>query len=445
MRGITSKNIQEAVSRAWDRDAALTNVERWLDICEREELGDCPENIDLLTCLFGASWYFTRLVFYLGKDIIDAFDHADEFEFSGEAMKEHLLECTVQGDLEDKFEHLRIRKNYLMLRLFLSALSGKLDQQYLESGLTDLAEATLQTALQLLFKDTDQPHVDLAVLAMGRMAGHEMNFGSDLDLIFLYDSQSEEEQHNLIRKIESLLRHIAAPSAHGILYEIDMRLRPHGTSGTLISACNYFIEYHQGTREIWERQMMTRCRPVLDTSGLAENSLAAVMPAIYSDYNLQLLSDEISSMRYRVEKELGNPPGKFEIKRGAGGIMDIDFISHYLQLAHGYKYPELQTASTRKALVMLQQLNFINQVTAEELIDAYNYLKRIEGILRIADLKNISSYSKNPEDNFRLSRAMGFREESQLQGAERFIENYQEVTGSIRGHFTSIVGMLNKD
>ena len=92
MRDITSHNIQEAAYRTWDSDAALTNIERWLEICKREELGDCPENIDLLICLFGASWYFTRLVFYLGKDIIDAFDHADEFNFSSDVMKEQLLE-----------------------------------------------------------------------------------------------------------------------------------------------------------------------------------------------------------------------------------------------------------------------------------------------------------------------------------------------------------------
>ena len=441
MRKLSNKDIQKAVTGAWDSDSALTNMERWLAICERENLGDCPENIGLLTSLFGASWYFTRFVFYLGSDIIDAFDHTREFDLSRNEMKSQLQECTTTaGDLEQQFEQLRVRKNYLMLRLFLGKLTGELSQEQQELGLTNLAEVTLQTALVLLSQGGGQPYAEYGVLAMGRMAGHEMNFGSDLDLIFLYDYKSGDDQHNLIRKIESLLRHIAAPSVHGILYEIDMRLRPHGTSGTLISASNYFIEYHQAEREIWERQMMTRCRPVLDSSGLAEKSLAAVMPAIYERHDRKYLGQEISGMRHRVEKELGNPAGKFEIKRGAGGIMDIDFICHYLQLTHGHKHPELQTASTRKALNLLGKSGFVDTKAVKDLTGAYDFLKKIEGILRIADLKNISSFSRNPEDNIRLSRAMGYLNESQLQAAEQFLENYQDVTGMVRGHFDNIVG-----
>src|SRR3972149_4196687 len=103
---------------------------------------------------------------------------------------------------------------------------------------------------------------------MRRLAPRELDFGSDLDLIFLYAEKSGGDAGGLMRQIRMLLRHIALPAPSGILYEIDMRLRPHGTSGTLISPVHYFIEYHTGKPAIWERQMMTRCRPVVDRQAL---------------------------------------------------------------------------------------------------------------------------------------------------------------------------------
>src|SRR3972149_138053 len=113
-----------------------------------------------------------------------------------------------------------------------------------------------------------------------------------------------------------------------------MRLRPHGNAGTLISPLNTFIEYHKAGREVWERQMMTRCRAVAGDPHLAESLLEKLIPCVYSRQDGSLRS-EVIRMRKLVQHELGSPAGKYDIKRGEGGIMDIDFISHYLQLRHG--------------------------------------------------------------------------------------------------------------
>lgn len=440
MTTITDKTILEAIDQAWDSKAAESNMERWLSISQREGWEDSLSNTALLTLLFGASWYFTRFVFFRGRDILEYFDQTELPDLTLQGILAKLHEIPRTDDLEQEFEYLRINKNMVMLQIFLGSLRGDLDQQQQELALTNLAEATLHTTLDLLIGETLDSAAELAILAMGRMAGQEMNYGSDLDLIFLYDRASGEEQNDLIRKIQSLLRHIALPSAHGVLYEIDMRLRPHGTSGTLISPASYFIEYHQSDREIWERQMMTRCRPVLDQSGLATGSLQSIEPFIYGTFDEDHLRAEIIAMRGRVEKELGRPKGKIEIKRGVGGIMDIDFLTHFLQLKYGHEHAKLKTPSTRRALYEAAELGLIGREQKDGLLNAYDYLKRIESALRVMDMKSISAFSDTPGDNYRLARAMGHMENNLDAAAECFLDEYRQITGRVRGHFKAVVG-----
>lgn len=432
---------ETALHYAWDRKSAEMNLDRWLSVCEKERWEFPPEKLQLLIKLFGSSWYFTRFVFFRGMDVVKIFNIPAYDAFTTESLYLRLAQIDKNMDLEEKFNQLRSNKNEIMLQIFLGGLDNIWTQEQQESALTRLAEATLRIILELLFVTKKNDVTNISILGMGRMAGTEMNFGSDLDLIFLFSRKTVHDQSGLIRQIQSLLRHIAVPTPFGILYEIDMRLRPHGTSGTLISPVEYFIEYHSGKREIWERQMMTRCRPVIDVSDLAKNALKKIKPLIYSEYDDTYLCTEIFQMRKRVEKELGSPKGKYEIKRGVGGIMDIDFITHYLQLKHGYHYLELQTPSTRQALRELERLNLLNKKQKSELLNAYNFFKKTESVLRVMDLKSISVFPQEAHKVHVLSRAMGHSGEDMDIAAGEFINSYQLLTRQVRNHFNDIIGI----
>lgn len=434
-------SVQEAINRTWNRDAAAANMDRWLTVCKREGWGQCPANITLLAKVFGASWYFTRFIFFRGLELLKYFDSPRDTDFSRKTLLTWLCRIDEKNDLEQKFDQLRINKNETMFRIFLAYLEGGLSQEQQESALTCLAEATLQCALELL-AGTHNADPDISILAMGRMAGGEMNYGSDLDLIFLYAKESGNDQAALIKRIQALLRNIALPTPYGILYEIDMRLRPHGTSGTLISPVQYFTDYHEDKREIWERQMMTRCRPVMDKSGLAGKALDRIIPAIYGRYDEDYLRTEILRMRGKVEQELGKPRGKYEIKRGRGGIMDIDFLTHYLQLLHGHQYPELRTASTRTASRQLGKLGLLPDHRVNGLLMAYDFLKQIEAVLRVMDMKNISAFPSDPETQevSILARATGFTATDSDDDVTGFLEKYNETTGQVRSCFIEAVG-----
>ena len=439
-----NQEISAALNQTWDRDRAAANMDRWLSVCSKEGWGRYPENIDLLAKVFGASWYFTRFVFFRGRDVARYIDEPAPDNFSLDHLKSSLLSFADAADLEERMENLRIGKNEFMFRILLTWLTGRLNQEQSEQAITYLAEATLRATMQILAQEYKYSDEEIVILGMGRMAGYEMDFGSDLDLIFLYRGNEQGAPPAMIRQIQALLRHIALPSPNGILYEIDMRLRPHGTSGTLISPAPYFIEYHSDKREVWERQMMTRCRPIIDDSNaLGAQSLAEISSAIYQQYDAGHLAAEIIQMRLRVEKELGSPKGKFEIKRGPGGIMDIDFITHYLQLLHGHDQPALRTASTRNALRKLAVAGIISDSQCTDMLTAYDFLKRIESSLRIMDLKNVSAFSREPEDIHLLARAMDFTDNDQAGKTSEFLADYEQITRQVRSHFNNLVGKID--
>lgn len=437
------KIIRQAIEQAWNRDSSETNMDRWLSVCKRENWKIKSENTELLAKVFGASWYFTRFIFFHGMEAVKYIDSIDISDLSEENILLRLKQIGIGDDLEENFEQLRVAKNEIMFRIFLAGLDGKLDQEQQELALTNLAECTLHCALDILDK-SEFIHKSVSILAMGRMAGYEMNYGSDLDLIFLYSKASGDNQTLLIRQIQSLLRHIALPTPSGILYDIDMRLRPHGTSGTLISPVEYFIDYHKGQREVWERQMMTRCRPVIDTTGLATAAIDEIMPAIYDQHDRNKLQTEIIQMRKKVQQELGSPKGRYEVKRGYGGIMDIDFLTHYLQLLHGHQYRELHTTSTRNALRQFAKLGILDEEQTGFLLEGYNFLKKIEGVLRMRDLKSIGAFPREQTDPeiVALARAMGFCQEDSKTSATEFLAEYTRLTEQIRNCFINVIGSI---
>ena len=145
----------------------------------------------------------------------------------------------------------------------------------------------------------------------------------------------------------------------------------------------------------------------LRPGNIGHEALHAISDSVYGDYDPELLQDEIVKMRELVEETLGSPRHKHDIKRGKGGIMDIDFITHFLQLGHGRKHPELRTMSTRTAITGLSELKYIDADTAGHLLMAYNYLKKAEICMRLIDLKPSSTIPTDPKQNAVLSGAWG--------------------------------------
>lgn len=431
----SNRQITEAIDRAWHKQSAQSSLERWQDICKKEGWGEVPDDLPLLIRIFGASWYFTRYIFFRGREAALLVDNAMQQQFGMDSIITRFSPVHDSDDPETQLEILRLLKNEIMLQILACYLAEVLDQEQTEEALTRLAEASLATAMQI-FRMGSGPGSRLSVLGMGRMSGYEMTFGSDLDLIIIFTSNSNEQTYELSRKTRALMRNIAIAGPAGSLYDMDMRLRPHGTSGTLLTSAESFLEYHQLECDIWERQVMTRCRPVIDRDGLGSEYLAKIQDSIYARYEEEYLCEEIINMRKRVQDEKGDIKGKFEVKRGNGGIMDIDFLTHYLQLMHGHDIPELRACSTRTVLKILAQNSLIRKDESEELLHAYDYLKRIEACARLFDMKSVSAFPRQTDEHLPVAAAMGYAENN----ADQFVHEYTKITDYVRGRFKKYLG-----
>ncbi len=430
--------IKLALSTAWHSETAANSIERWLELCQQEDWEMSVDALSLMTSLFGASWYFTRFCFYRGNNIISLFDNDAQKVAVIEASLDDLKDISLVGSLDEAIEKLRIRKNEVMLSILLLQLGSVVDQEQAEALLTRLAENVL-TVMYSLFGLDQLETIQCSVLAMGRFAGDEMNYGSDLDLIFIEKEMVKNSDEYIVNKIRKMLRYIATMDPSGALYEIDMRLRPHGSSGVLVTPLESFLQFHQSEREIWERQMMTRCRVVVGDEALSVQVNAAVLSNVYAEYEISYLAKEIIKVRLLVEQELAGGSGKIDIKRGKGGVMDIDFLTHFLQLAYATKHPQLRSASTRQVLKESLKLGLLSDKEVSTLLEAYNFYKKSEAALRVFDMKSISTVTKDTKSLLPLARALGFFNDDHDKAVAEYQECLLQYRDRVRQTFELIL------
>lgn len=422
-----SKHSIQHASLPWNKDIAAASLARWDEVCAHEGWGEIPHNRPLLQTLFGASWYLTRFLFYSGRETAELLDQ-DYAPLENREIQEELRAASHGSD--DWLENLRIARNRMLLQLSLADLQDMVSQEVLEEHLTAMAETVIRVLLKRIGLE------DLVVLGMGRLGVKEMNYGSDLDLILLYPRDSMN-QH---REIMTLLRYCQATGPTGKLYDVDVRLRPHGQAGTLISSIDTFHDYHLKAHETWERQAMTRCRPIQDNRGLGAELLRDLSHVTYATSpDVASLSTDIISLRSRVEQQLANLRGQWEIKRGYGGIMDIDFLAHYLQLCHGAEYPGLQGVGTRQSVREALQQGLLDQCH-EPLLKCYDFLKRVEGRLRLFEMRPVSHFTSKSLEV--LARAMGMGDAEDPPAA--MLGKYEGTTNSVRSAFQDVLGRFSE-
>jgi [glutamine synthetase] adenylyltransferase / [glutamine synthetase]-adenylyl-L-tyrosine phosphorylase len=430
--------IQRALSLTWHPDTAANSLERWLELSQQENWEMSAEALTLMTSLFGASWYFTRFCFYRGNKIIRLFDNEMQDASIVATSLDDLKQFSPDCSLDEAIEQLRIRKNEIMLSILLLHIGDVVDQAQAEVLLTRLAENVL-SVMYRLFGLQQLETIQCIVLAMGRFAGYEMNYGSDLDLIFIEKVLAPDSKEFIFNKIRKMLRYISTMDPSGALYEIDMRLRPHGSSGVLVTPLDSFLKFHQSEREIWERQMMTRCRIVVGDKQLSEQVNNEILNNVYGKYEASYLAKEIMKMRLLVEQELAGGKDQIELKRGKGGIMDIDFLAHFLQLAHGNNFPQLRNSSTRYVLKESSNLGLINEKIKKTLLNAYDFYKKSESALRVFDMKSISKVNKDPKSLLPLARALGFVDEDHDKAVAQYQEKLMRYRDKVRSVFESVI------
>jgi glutamate-ammonia-ligase adenylyltransferase len=340
----------------------------------------------------------------------------------------------------ENFRALRFWKGREMLRIALREVAAvaPLEETTLELSL--LAEICLREVYQHwraeLGSRRGTPETEFAILGLGKLGGRELNHSSDIDVIFIYGEEGQVSPNLIYHEWFNLLgskivETFATPSPAGALFRIDLRLRPEGSTGPLARSSESMENYYAGFGETWERLALIKARGICGSRELAYEFLRQHQPFIYPKSPTPDLLDEIAAIKRRIERDIvGYENIGRNVKLGAGGIREIEFVVQALQLLHGARHAFLQETSTLKALPVLAELELIPYQEARALEAAYRFLRRVEHRLQIEAEQQVHTIPEGGETLDRLARSLGFPSQRDFTGALR--EHMQEVRSIFR-------------
>ena len=323
------------------------------------------------------------------------------------------------GEFDARFRILRRWKQREMLRLALREVAGWSAVAGSTSELSYLAEVCLRAVVDAwraeLARKFGQPASAFAVLAMGKLGGHELNYSSDIDLIFFYGEDGElnprfSYRDFFTRLAEKIVESIGGSDPGGALFRVDLRLRPEGASGPLVRSIASMEAYYAGYGATWERMALIKARLVAGSEELGYEFMHRMQPFVYARSVAWDVVEEISAVKERIEREIVGAAGlRRNVKLGYGGIREIEFIAQALQLLHGARHAFLQERGTLKALQALRQLQIIPAAQIETLIAAYGFLRTLEHRLQMEAEAQTHLLPEDPVALQRLAKSLGFQ------------------------------------
>ncbi|MBI3796872.1 MAG: bifunctional [glutamate--ammonia ligase]-adenylyl-L-tyrosine phosphorylase/[glutamate--ammonia-ligase] adenylyltransferase [Deltaproteobacteria bacterium] len=442
------------VSRAADPDRALAAMASLIaSIGARSSflalLRENPAVLRTLVGLFGTSAYLTQ-IFLRHPELLDSLVRADLVRVDKDqvAMQEELTArlATVE-EYEDRLDILRGYRAEEFLRIGIHDSNGLLNVTEVSRQLTSLAEVCLVGAydtaraalLQQLGLTVMPGH--LAIVGMGKLGAGELNYNSDLDLIFLYEAAEEAETRGKIgaqefftKLVQRLISVLQVQTREGYVYKIDTRLRPSGRSGSLVSSLTAFVRYHQTSSQLWERQALIKARVVTGDPLLKEPIAEVLESIVYAEEIDATGVAEIDRLRGRMEQELAREGrGRFNIKTGRGGLVDIEFLVQMLQLRYGRRYPALRQRATLAALEAVHACGVLPVDDFHLLRDGYRFLRTLENRLRIERDQPVEALESESEHLTSLARRLGYEGDD---AATRLLTDYQDQREAIRACYT---------
>lgn len=469
-------SLLTGLKRVPDPDLALNNLERFnQSVLDRRFLlgllRDNPRILHLLLTIFGSSQF-------LGDILIR---HPQLFEWLLEPgiirrpkRKEDLSEearqvVSAAPTLERKWGALRRFKVQEILRIGLQDLLGRQSLAGITEELSNLADVILETAYQICRAELGGRHglpeiaddsgrrreCAFVILGLGKLGGRELNFSSDIDLVFVYEGEGETAgipgtggerlgrigNQEFFRKLgEMLVKGVGETSPEGHLYRVDLRLRPEGRSGGIVSSLRACEVYYESWGQTWERQALIKARPVAGDPALGGAFLRMVVPFVYRQYLDFAALDEIRAMKERINLAVREDRrARRNVKLGYGGIREIEFLVQGFQLLHGGKNPWVREANTLRGLHRLAGLTLLADADYEVLVRAYIFLRNLEHRLQILHDRQTHTLPESPGELATLARRMGYQPPEHPDPAASLLAEYERHTSAVRALYDAFL------
>jgi glutamate-ammonia-ligase adenylyltransferase len=348
-----------------------------------------PRLVRMLSASAWAGDYLTQHPILLDEllDTRELYDAPDWASLDAQ-LSARLAEHTA--DTEREMDVLRQFQQAQTFHLLAMDLQGVLPLEKLSDHLSDLADMILRHTLQLCWRDSrkkHQEHPQFAIIAYGKLGGKELGYASDLDLVFVYDDPHPDAGQiygRLAQRINTLL---SSHTVAGRLYEVDLRLRPNGESGLLVSSIESFNEYQRKHAWVWEHQALTRARFCAGDASVGKSFERIRTEILSLPRELGTLKTAILEMRKKMHDGHPNNTDLFDIKHDKGGMVDIEFMVQFLVLAYASRYPQLTANRGNLALLgMAAELGLIEKGSGERARDIYRALRLTQHQMRLNSL-----------------------------------------------------------
>ena len=318
-------------------------------------------------------------------------------------------------------------------------LTGEADVEQVAAELAALAEGVLTGTLEALHRRVagDEPRARVGVIGMGKLGGFELNYVSDVDVIFVHapteGASDEEAAAETTAVLEQLLAVLNASTTMGRAYEIDPTLRPEGRSGPLSRPVDSFVAYWERWAKTWEFQALLKARPVAGDRALGAELLNRAEPFVYPERLDPSVVAEIREMKGRVEaKPEVQRHGERQVKLGPGGLRDIEFAVQLLQLVHGRGDRTLRLTGTLPALEALARGGYVDEDDADTFAHAYRTLRNVEHRLQLAHERRTHTIPESPDRQEWLARALGYEPGEDRPAREPFLRDLRSLQGAVR-------------
>ncbi|MFF9072854.1 bifunctional [glutamine synthetase] adenylyltransferase/[glutamine synthetase]-adenylyl-L-tyrosine phosphorylase [Streptomyces sp. NPDC014872] len=315
----------------------------------------------------------------------------------------------------DDPDSLRVAYRRCLLAIAARDVCGTTDVTETAAELADLATATLRAALAIArtAAPEDDARCRLAVIAMGKCGGHELNYVSDVDVIFVAEPADGVDEGVAVPAATRLAAHMmricSDTTVEGTIWPVDANLRPEGRNGPLVRTLSSHLAYYQRWAKTWEFQALLKARPVAGDPELGAEYVEAVSPLVWQASERENFVADVQRMRRRVVDNIPADRVDREIKLGPGGLRDVEFAVQLLQLVHGRSDSALRSGTTLEALRALAAGGYVGRVDAAQLDDAYRFLRVMEHRVQLYRLRRTHLVPEDEPDLRRLGRSLGMR------------------------------------
>ncbi len=458
------EELLDNVSQSADPDQALNYFERFTRAAASHThlfsyFKDSPRTLEILAKTFGGSPYMAEILirdphyFYWVTDPQILYHSRKKRDIQRELARA----LKTLADEQKQLDYLRVLKRREMLLIGVRDLLRLCSVEETLAALSTLAEALISAAYWIcadaLRREYGIPRKAFSgftILGMGKLGGGELNFSSDVDLIYLYASDQEEAvaaSHNSSISASEYFRRLCQKitvalsdfTGEGYVYRVDLRLRPEGKAGAIAYSLDGFERYYQARGETWERLALLKAWPVAGDRALGQAFLEMARPFVYDrPFDLKAL-EEVRGIKRKIDQRMTVRQQRLRnVKLGTGGIREIELIVQALQVCHGGQTPQICERNTMKGLSALRDQSLISAEERDTLAQAYVFLRDVENKLQMVNDAQTHSLPSGAEELAACARRLGYSGDDHDSAAEQFRRDYQSHTSQVNRIFEAV-------